>query len=383
MTCLACGLVCLHFIDIILLLTFSLSPVFTKCKDNLENGRRLENLSWRLWYRESLIEKAKEQHVRTPIPIQHSNAAEEDYFTYASSTSTSSTCSIPQTPRSLKHVSPSSFKRMISSLNTPIEPYPLPTVSQSNHKSNTITAAPATTLVERASKNDAIVPPPSPPPSATSQHQHHQLLPNNHHHHQQQQQQAKPPHTHTSKFYLSDEEEDEDEEEDTVHDVHDGADDDGFWSTVRSNDTDFILNDTCKKPAVSTIPPAKENPSTETNKTSSSTLPKNPFQKRIPPKIADHPPQQSLLTTMLVSKSTTPMVRPRRIIHSSRRGNKYQPCPPFTNDMDLSQSLRYCVDWEQRQNNTCTAGGSGLDSRVADDHPSILTSSYWESFQGW
>ncbi|KAI8809485.1 hypothetical protein BJ742DRAFT_738070 [Cladochytrium replicatum] len=25
--------------------------VFTKCKDNLENGRRLENLSWRLWYR--------------------------------------------------------------------------------------------------------------------------------------------------------------------------------------------------------------------------------------------------------------------------------------------------------------------------------------------
>ncbi|KAJ8324381.1 hypothetical protein O5D80_006642 [Batrachochytrium dendrobatidis] len=27
--------------------------VFTKCKDNLENGRRLENISWRLWYRSS------------------------------------------------------------------------------------------------------------------------------------------------------------------------------------------------------------------------------------------------------------------------------------------------------------------------------------------
>lgn len=26
--------------------------VFTKCAENLENGRRLENLSWRLWYRE-------------------------------------------------------------------------------------------------------------------------------------------------------------------------------------------------------------------------------------------------------------------------------------------------------------------------------------------
>lgn len=25
--------------------------LFTKCKDNLENGRRLENISWRLWYR--------------------------------------------------------------------------------------------------------------------------------------------------------------------------------------------------------------------------------------------------------------------------------------------------------------------------------------------
>lgn len=30
----------------------SLWTVFTKCAENLENGRRLENLSWRLWYRE-------------------------------------------------------------------------------------------------------------------------------------------------------------------------------------------------------------------------------------------------------------------------------------------------------------------------------------------
>ncbi|KAL0075965.1 hypothetical protein J3Q64DRAFT_1628233, partial [Phycomyces blakesleeanus] len=29
--------------------------VFSKCKENLENGRRLENLSWRLWYRESVV----------------------------------------------------------------------------------------------------------------------------------------------------------------------------------------------------------------------------------------------------------------------------------------------------------------------------------------
>ncbi|RUP43912.1 hypothetical protein BC936DRAFT_136554 [Jimgerdemannia flammicorona] len=29
--------------------------VFTKCKENLENGRRLENISWRLWYRETML----------------------------------------------------------------------------------------------------------------------------------------------------------------------------------------------------------------------------------------------------------------------------------------------------------------------------------------
>lgn len=29
-----------------------LSIVFTKCKESLKDGRRLENISWRLWYRE-------------------------------------------------------------------------------------------------------------------------------------------------------------------------------------------------------------------------------------------------------------------------------------------------------------------------------------------
>lgn len=32
--------------------------VFSKCKDSLENGRRLENYSWRLWYRASKTESA-------------------------------------------------------------------------------------------------------------------------------------------------------------------------------------------------------------------------------------------------------------------------------------------------------------------------------------
>ncbi|GAA5795219.1 hypothetical protein HPULCUR_000573 [Helicostylum pulchrum] len=40
--------------------------VFSKCKDSLENGRRLENMSWRLWYRESSLKRT----APTPIPIQ-------------------------------------------------------------------------------------------------------------------------------------------------------------------------------------------------------------------------------------------------------------------------------------------------------------------------
>ncbi|EIW84602.1 DUF1752-domain-containing protein, partial [Coniophora puteana RWD-64-598 SS2] len=30
----------------------SLWSLFTRCKDSLQDGRRLENLSWRIWYRE-------------------------------------------------------------------------------------------------------------------------------------------------------------------------------------------------------------------------------------------------------------------------------------------------------------------------------------------
>ncbi|KAI8906317.1 hypothetical protein EDD86DRAFT_210373 [Gorgonomyces haynaldii] len=33
--------------------------VITKCKDNLENGYRLENISWRLWYRSSCMKKCQ------------------------------------------------------------------------------------------------------------------------------------------------------------------------------------------------------------------------------------------------------------------------------------------------------------------------------------
>ncbi|EPX74759.1 DUF1752 family protein [Schizosaccharomyces octosporus yFS286] len=44
--------------------------VFTKCAENLENGRRLENLSWRLWYREAVMsEPGQSCHERMEASI--------------------------------------------------------------------------------------------------------------------------------------------------------------------------------------------------------------------------------------------------------------------------------------------------------------------------
>lgn len=40
---------------------YSMWTVFSRCADSLEQGRRLENLSWRLWQREQLVENEKRQ----------------------------------------------------------------------------------------------------------------------------------------------------------------------------------------------------------------------------------------------------------------------------------------------------------------------------------
>ena len=37
-----------------MLIYISTPQVFTKCKESLQDGRRLENISWRLWYREMM-----------------------------------------------------------------------------------------------------------------------------------------------------------------------------------------------------------------------------------------------------------------------------------------------------------------------------------------
>jgi hypothetical protein len=37
-----------------MLIYISIPQVFAKCKESLQDGRRLENISWRLWYREMM-----------------------------------------------------------------------------------------------------------------------------------------------------------------------------------------------------------------------------------------------------------------------------------------------------------------------------------------
>ncbi|KAI9311680.1 hypothetical protein BX666DRAFT_1881548 [Dichotomocladium elegans] len=327
--------------------------VFTKCKDNLENGRRLENMSWRLWYRETLIEKTQDQHVRTPIPIQQQpsvSAPEEDYFSYASSASSASTCSNIQTPPSLKHVSPSSFKRMISSLNTPIDHHaltlpvsqpsalaasvpPCPTTAQVS-PTISVTADPPTatvTVVDAAPEKLGMAAPEPPAKTPTT----FLAAP-------------KPIAARSSKFFLSDDE--ESDNDDSFTNACDN--DDGFWSTVRSE-----------------IDCARQKPSRSVHHGNNSIETTGDFAKRaLTP--APLSCRRSLLTSMLNANPTNPMARPRRIGHRKRPSNS----------AELSQSLRYCVDWEQQQN---AFFDEFMAPPIKVKEPSFQANDHWENFQGW
>ncbi|KAI9020870.1 hypothetical protein CLU79DRAFT_719640 [Phycomyces nitens] len=90
--------------------------VFSKCKENLENGRRLENLSWRLWYRESAVVHDRRCVTDQPETTIHT---EDSPLPSLSSTVGPST---PIDAKPLKHVSPSSFKRMLTYLGSPTNP---------------------------------------------------------------------------------------------------------------------------------------------------------------------------------------------------------------------------------------------------------------------
>ncbi|KAG6000826.1 hypothetical protein E4U54_001266 [Claviceps lovelessii] len=66
---------------------YSMWTVFSRCADSVEQGRRLENLSWRIWQREQLVESSSKQSA-----ISSDDAA----LALASSNTSSSATTLPQ-----------------------------------------------------------------------------------------------------------------------------------------------------------------------------------------------------------------------------------------------------------------------------------------------
>ena len=131
--------------------------MFTKCAENLENGRRLENFSWRLWYREAHFFEEPSLTSAAPIPFDQksppqpipspvddlSNLSEsvssasdlEDERGHVVDESHDSTSPNPESHgptrpflgrrqsssrrHNVKHLSPDSFKNLIESLEPP------------------------------------------------------------------------------------------------------------------------------------------------------------------------------------------------------------------------------------------------------------------------
>ena len=126
--------------------------VFTKCAENLENGRRLENFSWRLWYREAHFFEEPSLPPSKPIPFDRKSGLQpipspaevlsdlsesvnsasdpEETRPVVEQTQTSSESHATSRPglarqesssrrQNLKHLSPDSFKCLIENLEPP------------------------------------------------------------------------------------------------------------------------------------------------------------------------------------------------------------------------------------------------------------------------
>ncbi|KAI9283133.1 hypothetical protein BY458DRAFT_495528 [Sporodiniella umbellata] len=46
----------------------SVWSTFTRCKSDMRDGFRLENLSWRLWYRQCVLQKPNRVHLNLAVP---------------------------------------------------------------------------------------------------------------------------------------------------------------------------------------------------------------------------------------------------------------------------------------------------------------------------
>ncbi|KAI9317733.1 hypothetical protein BX666DRAFT_1666496 [Dichotomocladium elegans] len=118
--------------------------VFTKCKAHLENGQRLENMSWRLWYheRQQSIQQQQQQQQQ-----QH----KADYFSYIPAHSSSPQINSPvssTTSSSSDSTSSTSIKRFLLTLS--------PAHDVWSHQ-NTMTRSESSNNISHSSANDASV----------------------------------------------------------------------------------------------------------------------------------------------------------------------------------------------------------------------------------
>ncbi|KAI9356143.1 hypothetical protein BD770DRAFT_390542 [Pilaira anomala] len=88
--------------------------VFTKCKRNIRDGFRLENLSWRLWYRQSVLQKKAEPKTLEDIDISSSSSSKPKQLTRT---------------KSLPDFSPWSQQKNETNLNNTRQKFYIPTPS--------------------------------------------------------------------------------------------------------------------------------------------------------------------------------------------------------------------------------------------------------------
>ena len=174
--------------------------MFTKCAENLENGRRLENFSWRLWYREAHFFDEPSLSSASPIALDRKSASQpvppptEEFSDLSDSVSSAydlederhvvdqphdSPTPNPESHgptrpclgrresssrrQNVKHLSPDSFKSLIESLEPPTaEAEKWKALKTKRESDENILAAALPTQVEETRPADSTPPIPAP-----------------------------------------------------------------------------------------------------------------------------------------------------------------------------------------------------------------------------
>ncbi|KAF7732786.1 hypothetical protein EC973_000060 [Apophysomyces ossiformis] len=334
--------------------------VFSKCKENLENGRRLENISWRLWFRESMMVKHQESlgaaQEREQHRQQHPPELDESFsddFAGGSPLSVG-----PHTP--LKHVSPSSFKRLISSLGD----HPVEEAHQALRSS----------IYSATTKPTVITPTPTPTKTTTTTTTTAPLSLSN----PRSAVVTPTTTTRTHKFFIREDDSDEEEEEEEERigrggfvAAADEAEGDDGWMT---QDDETVLADNDYDEEDEPCIPARFG----------AAISERDFPKQTPPMAPA--PRRSLLSTMFARQPCTHHADLASSYATLTRGGgggaaaaagllARRRLRQDTVSEPLSQSLRMCVDWERYQNAPFFVASL--------DYPPSSVSTYQESFTGW